>query len=407
MLKADILAELVPISRQCPYCQRIVTRAANWRLTATSDCVCKSCYDKDVLRNADIYKALAKTFANQAWRKYSEAIDTEGRGGKRNVRWSKPWRFRPAAPSDGEQCPRCLRPVYKGDNAAEQISTKRWVATYNSKTKSVEWVCRRCFCSTKDVAAGQYRQDSHGRVFIVEVETTDGQDCTESGIRLVARFPFGIRQIPPGSFLTGNQTIYDAQRDDIFKTIGEYADRIEEYAKTQCRHYSHVDPSRAYDVALDAAMYAASFRDTSREFGPYLRVAIRNAISKEATRNNHSIVNVYVDPDTLEGLAGIDAGRAKCGRADDKPVDLLEQLLSEVTSEDVRRLLIDQVLLECSEIFGCETWEILCQWVLGNRTMTDIGKDLGVIQQTISAKVKNAITKCVDRLGDTVSKELR
>lgn len=360
--RQERLLAAIPIDKICRACAHPNINTDNWRLTIFGDAVCLSCYKKEREQYPDLYNdPLTRTklynFADES--NQVELWQTA----VHKLRQSRKERRSRAELPLGVQCAHCPRVARKESKRQE------WVNVQGT------WICRSCYTQhiNDKFRPGVYCEDKHGRVFQV---TKDRR----------ARYPFGVvklhrRESRVVESYAAASLLYDIQREQMFNLVTQHEKQIKQLAKTLSLKSGadKLDVDSAYDLVLNAAMRAAGLYNSSQgQFVSYLNKCAYNAFNKYANNAKRQPSIIATDNyDTLDSAVVSDIQLAE-------RIELAELQDSKLT--DYWQAVVDEI--------GTEDWYIFVSWIVSNRSQIEIGRELGVISQTIGMRIKKVIATC-------------
>jgi len=344
--KNELLRQAIPVDKICRACLRPQVDPHKWRLSLFGDAICTDCFDKEREAYPDLYGDIENRRELYLWQKALGHL-------------KKKHKQRAAAAEllAGTQCALCTR-IASPDN---HDNSKTWIHKHGV------WICQECWRVKQELEPGQYREDKQRRIFHVTKQ-------------LKARYVFGLQAIPRRSTNILNYSaatlLYEQQRAAMFETIQQHWSDIQEIYKQLAKRKT-LDLDTCYDLTLSTAMKAATlYKPSEGPFKAYLYMAASNAWYKAANRKNKlPLAELLTLPENV--------------LYPDAPTEIekIERYDSEIINLTAYwQAVVDRI--------GAEDWYIFTSWVLQGRSQAQIGKEIGVISQTISMRIKRVLATC-------------
>lgn len=260
-------------------------------------------------------------------------------------------------------------------------------AANKTRTEMLQTKTHKTSVSKTRIAAGQYRQDTHERVFLViESNTKDGK-----GLR--AGYVYGKRKLPTESYITPAccVTVYELQRKEMNSLVTKNIKAIEGIHSRLCSNAKregtqpYLSDEDIWDILIDAAMYSAATIRNHTQYMSYVFTTARHAINKECKRRNTQ--GGYNTK--FECVYNTDVVNAHQTEYRDITLAAHEAYEAE----------INEAVSICKQLLGPVDFYVLCQWAIEGKSLEKIGIELGVIKSSVSMRLKRIREKCGEHIA--------
>jgi hypothetical protein len=347
-----------PVDLVCLGCKRTTERAA-FKQTPFGDWLCARCYEVDATCNPDIYgDPLAR---QEIWQSVVESVKhTVEPFKKLNVKQAINY----ADAHNIDSCTICDR---KPSDRNRHVA---WV-----KLHDVDGiVCRYCFTRAQSVVQDAYYLDAHGRCF----QVTD---------KLKALYVFGSRKLPQLFISEGaSKVLWDVQREHMVAIAEGYTELTIALVDEFYRRHKHADYDKLYDIGINTLLITSTLHNPELgEFVVYLSETLKREMRRSLKRtaikqsNAAKLNSQFVPLDSVE--YELESGLE----------DYLKLQYRLDTEDDLIKF--QQI---CRQKVGEENWYLFTSWLYLNRTQAELGRAIGVIPQTISARLARVRELCVE-----------